>query len=192
MPPNFPRTTQDNRDLLRHTPLPSTYRTIRPNPTTTPITARPLTAFRIQRRSGMASPGLRSVSLWHHQRLYQRHPCRPPSADQSLRPYLHPRLHRHRRPRPSVYMRRPPNHIPVQRRGEPQEHPRPLIRLPNPSASRGRKRSPFLGIPHRWRRQLRWILISGRHALIFLHDRVSTDGIDHLYAFVCMCSTHSS
>jgi hypothetical protein len=156
MPLNSPRTTQDNRDLLNHTPLPSTYRTIRPNPTITPITARPLTAFRIQRRSGIANRGLRSVSsLWHHRRLYQRHPCRLPSADQSLRPYLHPRLHRHRRPRPSAYMRLPPSHIPVQRRGEPQGHPRPLIRLLNPSASRGRKKLPSLGIPHRWHRQLR-------------------------------------
>jgi hypothetical protein len=152
MPLNSPRITPDNRDLLNHTPLPSTYRTTRLNTTTTLITALPLTPFRIQRRlSGMARRGLRSVSPWHHRRPYQRHPFLLPLADQNPRPYLRLRLH----PRPSVYMLLPPSHCPTQRRGGPQGHPRLQIHLPNPSASRGRKKLPFLGTPHRWRRQLR-------------------------------------
>lgn len=169
MPLNSPRITpgsnninnNNNRDLLNHnTPLPSTYRTTTPfNPTITLLMVLPLTPFRIQRRpSGMASRGLRSVSPWlHRRRPFKRHPCLPTSADRNLRPYLHLRLHRHRHkhPRPNAYMLLPPNHSPTRRRGEPQGHPRPPIRLPNPSASRGRKKSPSLGIPHLWRRQLR-------------------------------------
>jgi hypothetical protein len=167
MPLNSPRITPGNsRDRLNHTntntnptPLPSTYRTTTPfNPTTTLLMVLPLTPFRIQRRSsGMARRGLRSVSPCPHRHPFKRHPCLPTSADRNLPPYLHLRLHqhRHRHPRPSAYMRLPPSHSPTRRRGEPQGHPRPPIRLPNPSASRGRKKLPFLGIPHRWRRQLR-------------------------------------
>jgi hypothetical protein len=187
MPHNSPRITPDNRDLPNHTPLPSTYRTIPPNPTTTPITAQPLTASRIQHRlSGMARPGLRSVSQLHRRHRCQRHPFRLPSADRNLRPLLHLRVHLHLHLRLSAYMLLPPSHSPTQRHGEPQGHPKPLIRLPNPSASRGRKKLPFLGIPHRWRRQLRWILISGRHALFSPNIRVSTNGIYH-YMRLCAC-----
>ena len=173
MPLNSPRITLpgNNRDLLNHnTPLPSssTYRTttIPFNPITTLLMVLPLTPFRIQRRrSGMARPGLRSVSPWLHRRPFKRHPYLPPSVDRNRRPYLHLRLHRHQHrhqhqhqhqhPRPSAYMLLPLSHSPTRRRGEPQGHPRPPNRLPNPSASRGRKKLPFLGIPHRWRRQLR-------------------------------------
>lgn len=192
MPLNSPRiTTPDNRDLLNHTPLPSTYRTTRRNPTTTLLTVLPITPFRIQRRlNGMARRGLRSVSLWHHRRPYQRHPFLRPSVDRNPRPYLHLQVHL-LHPHPSVYMLLPPSHSPTPRHGGPQGHPRLLIRLPNPSASRGRKKLPFLGIPHRWRHQLRWILISGRHAPFFflVHNRLPTDGIDHLCVFVCMYAT---
>ena len=180
MPLNSPRITPDssssssstnnnnstnnstNRDLLNHnTPLPITYRTTTPsNPTTTLLMVLPLTPFLIRRRpSGMARRGLRSVSPWlHRPRPYKRHPYLPISADRSLHPYLHLRMHRHRHqhPRPSAYMLLPPSHNPTQRRGEPQGHPRaPPIHLPNSSASRGRKKLPFLGILHLWRRQLR-------------------------------------
>ena len=173
MPLNSPRITPGNRDLLNHTPLlththipplPSMYRTTTTpfitNPTTTLLTVLlPLTPFRIRRRrSGTARRGLRSASPWLHRRPFKSHPCLPTSADRNLRPYLHPRLlrHRHQHPRPSAYMLLPPSHSPTTRsRGEQQGHPRPLSRLPNPSASRGRRKSPFLGIPHRWRRQLR-------------------------------------
>lgn len=156
MPLNSPRTTPGNRDLLNHTPLPSMYLTTPFSPLTTLTMVLPLTPFRIQRRrSGMARHGLRSVSPWLHRRPYKRHRFLPPSADRNLPPYLHPRLHQHQHPRPSAYMLLPPSHTPTRRRGEPQGHQRPPpIRLPNPSASRGRKKSPFLGIPHRWRRQL--------------------------------------
>jgi hypothetical protein len=165
MPLNSPRTTTPgNRDPLNHNtpllPLPSMYRTT-PfiiNPTTTLLMVLPLTPFRIQRRrSGMARRGLPSVSPWLHRRPFKRHPCLPPSVDRNLRPSLHLRLHRHQHqhPRPSAYMLLPPSHSPTRRRGEPQGHPRPPIRRPNPGASRGRKKWPFLGMPHRWRRQLR-------------------------------------
>jgi len=157
MPLSSPRIiTPDNRDLLNHTTLPSTYRTTRLNTTTILITVPPRTPFRIQRRlSGMARRGLRSVSPWHHRHPYQRHPFLLPSADRNLRPSLLLRPHLHLHPRPSAYMLLPLSHSPTQRRGGPQGHPRLQIHLPNPSASRGRKKLPFLGILHRWRRQLR-------------------------------------
>lgn len=168
MPRNSPRTItrgNNNRDHLNHTrllPLPSMYRTM-PfiNPTITLLMVLHLMPSHIQpRRNGMARLGPRSVSPWLHLPPFKRHPCLPPSADRNLRQCPHLRLHRHlhRHPRPSAYMLLPPSHSPTRRRGEPQGHPRPLIRPPNnnpPSASRGRKKSPFLGIPHRWRRQLR-------------------------------------
>jgi hypothetical protein len=177
-PLNSPRiTTPGNRDLLNRIPLPSMYRTTPLNPTTMLIMVLPLTPFRIQPRpSGTVRRGLRSVSPWLHRRpCNKRHPFLLPSADRNLRQYLHLHLrlhqhqHQHQHPLPSAYMLIPPSHSPTRRRGEPQGHPRPPpICLPNPSVSRGRKKSPFLGIPHRWRRHLRWILISGRHALFFL------------------------
>jgi hypothetical protein len=152
MPLNSPRITPPgNRDLLNRTPLlllllplPSMYRTT-PfiNPTTTLLMVLLLTPFRIQhRRSGMARRGPRSVSPWLHRRPFKRHPCLPTSADRNLRPYLHLRLHRHKHqhPRPSAYMLLPPSHSPTRRRGELQGHRRPLIRLHNPSASRGRRK----------------------------------------------------
>ena len=144
MPPNSPRTTTGNRDLLNHTPLPSMYRTTTPfNPTTTLRMVLPLMPFHIQRlRSGMARRGLRSVSPCLRRRPYRKHPCPPTSADQNLRPCLHLRVHRrpHHHPHPSAYMLLPLSHSPTRRHGEPQGHPRPLIRLLNPSASRGRKK----------------------------------------------------
>jgi hypothetical protein len=156
MPLNSPRITPGNRDLLNHTPLPNTYRITRPNPTTTLLTALPITPCRIQRHlNGMARRGLRSVSPWLHRHPYQIHPFLHPSVDRNLRPYRHLRLHLHLHPRPSVYMPLPPSHSPMQRPDELQGHPRLQTRLPNPSASRGRKKLPFLGIPLRWRRQLR-------------------------------------
>ena len=165
MPPNSPRITPGSRDLLNHTPIPpppNMYR-ITPfiiNPTITLLMVLlPLTPFPIQHHpSGMVRHGPHSVSLSLHRRPFKRHPCHPILADQSLRPYLHLRLHQHQHqhPRPSAYMLLPPSHSPTRRRGEPQGHLKPLIRPPNnPSASRGRRRSPFLGMPHRWRRQLR-------------------------------------
>jgi hypothetical protein len=157
MPLNSPRIiTPGNRDLLNHTPLPNTYRTTRPNPTTTLLTAPPITPCRIQRHlNGMARRGLRSVSPWHHHHRYQIHPFLPPSVDRNLRPYRHLQVHLHLHPRPSVYMLLPLSHNPMRRPGEQQGHPRLQTRLPNPSASRGRKKLPSLGIPLRWRRQLR-------------------------------------
>lgn len=109
MPLNSPRITPGNRDLLNHTPLPNTYRITRPNPTTTLLTALPITPCRIQRHlNGMARRGLRSVSPWLHRHPYQIHPFLHPSVDRNLRPYRHLRLHLHLHPRPSVYMPLPP------------------------------------------------------------------------------------
>ncbi len=58
IPPNSPRITTDNRDLLNHTPLPNMYRTTPLNPIITLLMVLPLTPFRIQpRRNGMARRG---------------------------------------------------------------------------------------------------------------------------------------
>jgi len=161
--PNSPRTITpgSRRDLRNHTLLPSTYRTTPLSPTTTRLTVPPLTPFRIPlRRSGTARRGLPSISSPSHlQHPYPRHPFPPLSTDQNPRPYLPlplpRRLRLHRRPPLSAYMQLPPSPIPTRRREGPQGHPRPQThRLLNPSANRGRKKLPLLGILHRWRQQL--------------------------------------
>lgn len=152
---NSPRTTPGSRDPLNHIPLPSMCRTTHLNPTIMRLTVPLLTPFRIQRSlNGTARRGRRSVSLWRLQHPFKRHPFPLPSTDRSPRTSLHRHPPRPRPPR-SAYILLPPSHNPTQRRGE--HHlgpPRLQIRLPSPSASRGRRKSPLLGIPHRWR-QLR-------------------------------------
>src|SRR6266478_4964976 len=129
IPPNSPRITTDNRDLLNHTPLPNMYRTTPLNPIITLLMVLPLTPFRIQpRRNGMARRGRRSVSKWLHHRPYQRHPFLPPSVDRNLHPYRHQHQHQHQHTRLSAYILLPLSHSPTRRRGELQGHPRPLIR----------------------------------------------------------------
>ena len=172
MRPNFLRTTTpgNRRDLRNHTrPLtPSTYRTIRLNPTTTRLTAPPRTPSRIRHHSsGMARRGRPSTSQSHNPHLYPRLPSLlPRSTDQNPRPYPRPlplplrHRHRHLRPRPrpplSAYMRLRPSLTPTRSLDERRGHPRPPTRLPNPSANRERKKlPPLLGIPHPWRQQPR-------------------------------------
>lgn len=166
-------TTPGNpRDLRNHTPLlpPSTYRTTPLNPTTTRLTVPPLTPSPIRHhRSGTASRGLPSISPSHRPHLYPRVPFLPRSADRNPRPYLpppplrlrHPRLRLHPR---RVYMRLPPSRIPTRRLDGQQGHPRPPTRLPNPSANRGRKKLPLLGILRPWHQRVRWILTLERQA----------------------------
>ena len=173
MRPNSLRTTtpDNRRDLRNHTrPLtPSTYRTIRLNPTTTRLTALPRTPSNIRHRSsGMARRGRPSISQSHHPHLYPRLlSLLPRSTDQNPRPHLPPLplplRHRHLRLRPrpplSAYMRLRPSRTPTRRLDERRGHPKPPTHLPNINANRGRKKlPPLLGIPHPWRQQPRWIL----------------------------------
>jgi hypothetical protein len=162
---NSPRPTPGNTDPLNHIlPRPSMYPITHPNPITTRPTVPPLMPFHTHPIRGTVKPGPSSVSRWHHRHPSQRHPSRLLPVDRN------PRLHPHPRPLLSAYMLllpRSPN-PPTPRYGELLlERPRAQTHLPNPSGNRGRKKLPPLGIPHRWR-QLRWILISERHALSFI------------------------
>ena len=182
MHPNSPRPILGNRDPRNHTlPLPTMCRTTHLNLTTIPLTVQPLMPFHIRHRlSGTAKVGPSSVSPWHHRHPSQRHPSHlhlvdlnpPPHPHLHLHPQLHPPPPHHLRPLPSVDMLLHPHshNLPILRCDEPRERLKVQTHPLKPSANRGRKKLPPLGIPHLWhrppwRQQLRWILISGRHAL---------------------------
>jgi hypothetical protein len=179
---NSPRPTPDNTDPLNHThhhPLPTMCPTTHLNPTITRPTVLPLMLSNIPRRlSGTVKAGPTSVSLWHHRRPSKKHRHSLLPVDRNLPPLprLPQRLHLHPPPRPlHAYMLLLPPHSrnpQTPKCGEPLERPRAQTHLPNPSASRGRKKLPPLGTRHHWRphhwHQPRWILISERHVFSFI------------------------